>query len=80
MPVSERVGRLRQRSLESPSTLSIERAQLTTEFYQQDMGPVSAPIRRALAFKYLMEHKTVYIGDDELIVGCLLYTSPSPRD
>ncbi len=69
MPVSERVDRLRQRSLESPSTLSIERAQLTTKFYKQDTGPVSAPIRRALAFKYLMEHKTVYIGDDELIVG-----------
>jgi pyruvate-formate lyase len=69
MPMTERVARLREQSLEARPTLSTERAELITEFYRQDLGPVSAPVRRALAFRYLMEHKTVYIGDGELIVG-----------
>ncbi len=69
MPVTERVARLREQSLQTPVTLSTERAELLTEFYRQDLGPVSAPVRRALAFRYLMEHKTVYIGEGELIVG-----------
>src|SRR5690348_10462679 len=40
-----------------------------TEFYRQDCGLVSVPVRRALAFQYLMEHKAVCINDGELIVG-----------
>lgn len=69
MPVTERVARLREQSLQTPVTLSTERAELLTEWYRQDLGPVSAPVRRALAFRYLMEHKMVYIGEGELIVG-----------
>ena len=66
--MNERVSRLRQASLETKPRLSIERAALITEFYRQDKT-ASAPIRRALAFQYLMENKTIYIGKDELIVG-----------
>jgi formate C-acetyltransferase len=69
MAMTERVARLRRQSLEAVPTLSPERALLLTEFYSQDQGPISAPVRRALAFRYLMEHKTIYIGDGELIVG-----------
>ncbi len=69
MSMSERVARLRQQSLDARPTLSTERAELLTEFYQQDLGPVSAPVRRALAFKHLMEHKTICINEGELIVG-----------
>jgi len=76
MPMTERVARLRQQSLEAVPTLSTERAELITEFYGQDLGPVSAPMRRALAFKYLMEHKTVCINDGELIVG---EKGPAPK-
>ena len=76
MPISERVARLRQQSQEAIPTLSSERAELITEFYQQQLGPVSAPTRRALAFKHLMEHKTICIGDGELIVG---EKGPAPR-
>ena len=47
-----------------------------TEFYRQDLGLVSAPVRRALAFKYLMENKTIYIGEGELIVG---EKGPAPK-
>lgn len=69
MAMTERVARLRQQSLEARPTLSTERAELLTAFYKQDIGPVSEPVRRALAFQYLMEHRTIYIGEGELIVG-----------
>ncbi|MBU2610688.1 MAG: glycyl radical protein [Chloroflexi bacterium] len=73
--LSERVAQLRRQSLEARPTLSTERAELITQFYaqhlpgQQNPGFTSAPMRRALAFQYLMEHKTIYIGPGELIVG-----------
>jgi formate C-acetyltransferase len=76
MTMSERVARLRQQSLDARPTISSERAELMTEFYQQDLGPVSAPVRRALAFQYLMEHKTICINEGELIVG---EKGPAPK-
>ncbi len=76
MAVTERVRRLRQRSLSARETISAERAVLMTEFYQQNLGLISTPLRRALAFQYLMEHKTIYIGEDELIVG---EKGPAPK-
>jgi formate C-acetyltransferase len=76
MSMSERVARLRQQSLEAIPTLSTERAELLTEFYQQEMGLMSAPVHRALAFKYLMEHKTICINAGELIVG---EKGPAPK-
>jgi trans-4-hydroxy-L-proline dehydratase len=69
MIMSERVRELRRQSLEAVETLSPERAELITEFSLQDMGLVSTPVRRALAFKYLLEHKAACINDGELIVG-----------
>ncbi len=69
MSMTERVQKLRQQSLETIETLSSERAELMTAFYQQDLGPVSEPVRRALSFQYLMEHKTICINESELIVG-----------
>jgi len=76
MSMSERVARLRQQSLDAVATLSTERAELMTEFYRQDLGPVSAPVRRALAFQYLMEHKAIWISKGELIVG---EKGPAPK-
>ena len=76
MPVTERVARLRQQSQEAVPTLSSERAELITEFYQQDLGLISAPVRRALAFEYLIERKSIYIGEGELIVG---EKGPAPK-
>ena len=67
MAMSERVARLRQRSLEAVETLSTERAELLTAFYQQRAELVSVPVQRALAFRYLMEHKAVCIDEGELI-------------
>jgi formate C-acetyltransferase len=69
MSMTERVKKLRQQSLETHETLSSERAELMTAFYRQDFGPVSVPVKRALSFQYLMEHKTICINTGELIVG-----------
>ncbi len=77
MTITERVKMLRANSLEAVETLSSERAELMTAFYKQDIGLVSAPMRRALAFKYLMEHKSIFISDGELIVG---EKGPAPKN
>ncbi len=76
MAMTARVARLRQQSLDARPVLSTERAELMTEFYRQNTALMSAPLRRALAFRYLMEHKTIYIGDGELIVG---EKGPAPK-
>ena len=70
-----RVARLRQQSLDTRPWLSIERAELLTRFYRE-AEPASAPVFRARAFAYLMEHKSIHIGDDELIVG---ERGPAPK-
>ena len=65
----ERVKRLREQSIETRPSISSERARLLTDFYQSNEGKYSLPVLRAMAFKHLCEHKTLYIGTDELIVG-----------
>lgn len=67
--MTERTARLRQASLEARPCLSAERALLVTEFYKANEGRYSVPMMRALNFYHLCEHKTLYLGDGELIVG-----------
>jgi len=67
--MNERVKMLRQTSLDTPATLSGERARLITAFYRQPLGLISKAVERALSFQYLMENKTIYIYPGELIVG-----------
>ncbi len=75
--MNQRVERLREQSLRTPVSISTERAEFMTEFYHRyDKTILSAPMRRAMAFRYLMENKTVCIEDGELIVG---ERGPSPR-
>ena len=69
MAMTERVAHLRRESLEATPTISTERAELMTAFYRQELGPVSAPMRRALAFKHFIENRTICISAGELIVG-----------
>ena len=69
MSQTMRVEKLRQQSLEAVETLSSERAELLTGFYAQGRGLVSTPFYRALAFKYLLENKSIGIQEGELIVG-----------
>jgi pyruvate-formate lyase len=67
--MTKRVESLRKESHDIPVTLSAERAQLITEFYEENYGKYPVPVLRSLAFKYLCEKKTIYIGKYELIVG-----------
>lgn len=68
--MTERIRRLRENSINTRPYISPERAILMTEFYQSDAAQeVSAPVRRALAFQYILEHKKICINEGELIVG-----------
>ena len=64
-----RIKRLRQQNFDTPTTLSIERALIETEFYKKYYGTMSTPVLRARNFYEICKKKTLYIGDDELIVG-----------
>ncbi|HYW46214.1 MAG TPA: trans-4-hydroxy-L-proline dehydratase [Bryobacteraceae bacterium] len=66
--MTERVARLRRSSLDTKPWLSMERAALMTRFYRE-CGPMSPPVQRACALRYIYEHRTLHIGRDELIVG-----------
>ncbi|MBF0230343.1 MAG: glycyl radical protein [Desulfamplus sp.] len=67
--MNRRIERLREKSFEAVPSISIERAILETQFYKDNYGKYSIPVLRALNFKNLCEKKSIYIGDDELIVG-----------
>ena len=67
--MNERIRKLREESLNAEPRLCIERAQLVTEAYKKYEGRVSTPELRALAFQHIMEKKTLWIGEGELIVG-----------
>ena len=67
--MNARVQRLRKQSVEAEHTLSIERALIETEFYKENYGKYSIPVLRALTFLEICKRKTIYLGDDELIVG-----------
>ena len=73
--MNERVRKLREQSINAVPRLSAERAILVTEFYRQAEFH-SAPMRRALTFKAIMEGKEVCINDGELIVG---ERGPAPK-
>ena len=66
--MTERVARLRQTSLDTRPSLSSERAELMTEFYQR-ASPAPLPALRAQSFVHLMSHKAISIAEGELIVG-----------
>ncbi len=67
--MNERIRKLRKESHSAVPHLSIERATAVTEAYEQYAGTVETPILRALTFRHIMETKTLWIGDGELIVG-----------
>ena len=69
VPVSERVVRLRKQSFETEPSLDIERALIETAFYKENEGKYPIPILRAMNFMEICRKKSIYIGEDELIVG-----------
>jgi len=73
--MTDRVRRLRQQSLDAVPHISAERALLVTEAYRST-GAESAPVRRALVFKHLLERKAICMNEGELIVG---ERGPAPK-
>ena len=67
--MNERIRRLQQQNLSTPTTLSIERALIETEFYKHNYGTMPIAVLRARNFYEICKKKTIYIGEDELIVG-----------
>ena len=67
--MNDRVRRLHQQSIDTPTTLTIERALIETAFYKEWYGKMPNCILRARNFYEICKKKTIYIGDDELIVG-----------
>jgi len=77
MKISERVKKLREQSLNAIETMSAERALLMTQFYKSDEArELSAPVKRAKAFEYLLKNKKICINEGELIVG---ERGPAPK-
>ena len=67
--MNERIKRLHKLSVETEPTLTIERALIETAFYKENYGKMPNCILRARNFYEICKKKTIYIGDDELIVG-----------
>ena len=67
--MTDRTRRLREASLAEEPALSSERAMLVTEFYREQEGRFPTPVLRALSFAHLCEHQSIWIGEDERIVG-----------
>ncbi len=75
--MNKRIEKLRKQSQEAVPRISAERALLITEFYQSSLSRrVSVPVRRALAFKHILENKSLCINEGELIVG---ERGPAPK-
>ena len=68
--MNQRIKKLRTQSREAIPYLSLERAELITEFYKMNANQnLSPPVARAKAFKYILENKKICINEGELIVG-----------
>lgn len=67
--MNPRIKRLRQLNMDTPTTLSIERALIETDFYKKHYGTMPIAVLRARNFYEICKRKTLYIGRDELIVG-----------
>ncbi len=67
--MSERTERLRQESLAASPSITGERAEIVTAFYRENYGKHSMPVLRGLNFRAIVEHKELWLGEGELIVG-----------
>ena len=67
--MNERIQRLREQSVTTPIHIDLERAKIETDFYKENDGKYSVPVMRAMTLKEYFSKKTLYFGDDELILG-----------
>jgi trans-4-hydroxy-L-proline dehydratase len=76
--MNTRVKKLRDQSLNAVEKISGERALLITRYYRSDESrELSAPVKRASAFEYLLRNKKICINEGELIVG---ERGPGPKE
>ncbi|MFC2084340.1 trans-4-hydroxy-L-proline dehydratase [Bacteroidota bacterium] len=74
--MNDRIKKLREQTLNTSPSISLERANLITEFYENVLsGGVSIPVQRARAFDHLLKNISLCINEGELIVG---ERGPSP--
>ncbi len=75
--MNDRIGQLREQSIEARPSITPERAVLITEFYRSKAASrVSVPVTRAMAFRHLLDNKELCLNDGELIVG---ERGPAPK-
>lgn len=75
--MNKRITHLRSESKKIRPFISQERAKLLTDFYKSGLADgQSIPVQRAMAFKYILENKELYLGEGEIIVG---ERGPSPQ-
>lgn len=68
-PINQRIAKLRDESVKAEVKISDERAKIITQFYKKMTAEKSFPVKRALAFKHLMEKVSLPVEDGQLIVG-----------
>lgn len=64
----ERVNRLRQKFLDRPYDIDVERLRLITESYKSTEG-MSRKLQCAHAFRHILLNSTLYIYEDDLVLG-----------
>ncbi len=75
--MNNRIKKLREQSICAIPSITPERALLITEFHQSGVADsMSQPVRRAMAFKYILERRAICINEGELIVG---ERGPAPK-
>ena len=67
--MKERITELRNAFLNATRAADTERAVLVTESYRMNEDK-SEPMKKALALRHVLEHMTIAIHENELIVGC----------
>jgi len=66
--MNERIKKLKERLKVEKFPICVEKASLVLEAYKKNEG-LPAVLRRAVATAHYLDHKTIFIEDDELIVG-----------
>ena len=75
--MNPRITKLREKSLQAVPSLSPERALILTEVYRSPgFANLSAPRQRSAALKAFLSRKSLYLEEDELIVG---ERGPAPK-
>lgn len=66
--MNERIKKLKERLKVEKFPICVEKASLILEAYKKNEG-LPAVLRRAIATAHYLDHKTIFIEDEELIVG-----------